>query len=101
MRLGFNIADSAAASGGSRLDTYLSARLISIFFNEPNTAAKKKKKKKKKMIKKNATRPICFSGFRFSLHLVLVYEQIGCLASTIKDKCSRGSKVFYNHVNLP
>ena len=93
MRLGFNIADSAAASGGSRLDTYLSARLISIFFNEPNTAAKKKKKK--------ATRPICFSGLRFSLHLVLVYEQIGCLASAIKDKCSRGSKVFYNHVNLP
>ena len=97
MRPGFNIADSAAASGGSRLDTYLSARLISIFFQRTkhNWGGGGKKKKKK------ATRPICFSGLRFSLHLVLVYEQIGCLASTIKDKCSRGSKVIYNHVNLP
>ena len=78
MRPEFIIADSAEASGGSRLDAYLSARAISIFFNEPNTAAKKKKKKKK------YTRPVCF--------LVLVYKQISCLASSIKDKCSRGSK---------
>jgi len=66
------------------------------YFSTNQTQLPKKQKEKKK-----ATRPICFSGLRFSLHLVLVYEQIGCLASAIKDKCSRGSKVFYNHVNLP